>query len=191
MHFGTDFLRNCIAILVGVLVLAGMILFIGSIAFLGSRAAKAQEQDTRWAQRRFCAHYGWDGSCVRYRYERRRVHHYREPAPIRYYAAPRYDEERDDRGRCHDVRKAVGDQHLTVDGAKKAANDAWAGTVRFHLGESAMDLSNAREITYVCSRSSIKEAGSSITTLGQALTRCEISAQPCRPPKLPLEREER
>ena len=80
---------------------------------------------------------------------------------------------------CRDIRRAVGDQHLTVDGAKKAANDAWAGTVRFHLGEKFMDLSNARRIVYTCSRSSIKEGG--VTTLGQSLTRCEIEAQPCHP----------
>ena len=80
---------------------------------------------------------------------------------------------------CRDIRRAVGDQHLTVDGAKKAANDAWAGTVRFHLGEKFMDLSNARHIVYTCSRSSIKEGG--VTTLGQSLTRCEIEAQPCHP----------
>ena len=80
---------------------------------------------------------------------------------------------------CRDIRRAVGDQHLTVDGAKKAANDAWAGTVRFHLGEKYMDLSNARRIVYTCSRSSIKEGG--VTTLGQSLTRCEIEAQPCHP----------
>ena len=73
----------------------------------------------------------------------------------------------------------MGDQHLTVDGAKKAANDSWAGTVRFHLGEKYMDLSNARHIVYTCSRSSIKEGG--VTTLGQTLTRCEIEAQPCHP----------
>ena len=82
-------------------------------------------------------------------------------------------------GVCRDIRRAVGDQHLTVDGAKKAANDAWAGTVRFHLGEKYMDLSNARHIVYTCSRSSIKEGG--VTTLGQSLTRCEIEAQPCHP----------
>ena len=57
------------------------------------------------------------------------------------------------------MRRAVGDQHLTVEGAKKAANDAWAGTVRFHLGEKFMDLNNARNIVYTCSRSSIKEGG--------------------------------
>ena len=82
-------------------------------------------------------------------------------------------------GVCRDIRRAVGDQHLTVDGAKKAANDAWAGTVRFHLGEKWMSLENARDIIYTCSRSSIKEGG--VTTLGQSLTRCEIEAQPCHP----------
>jgi hypothetical protein len=82
---------------------------------------------------------------------------------------------------CRDMRRAVGDQHLTVEGAKKAANDAWAGTVRFHLGEKFMDLTNARNIVYTCSRSSIKEGG--VTTLGQSLTRCEIEAQPCHPPR--------
>ena len=80
---------------------------------------------------------------------------------------------------CREIRRAVGDQHLTVDGAKKAANDAWAGAVRFHLGEKYMDLSNARHIVYTCSRSSIKEGG--VTTLGQSLTRCEVEAQPCHP----------
>ena len=80
---------------------------------------------------------------------------------------------------CRDIKRAVGDQHLSVDGAKKAANDSWAGTVRFHLGEKFMDLNNAKHIVYTCSRSSIKEGG--VTTLGQSLTRCEIEAQPCHP----------
>ena len=84
-------------------------------------------------------------------------------------------------GLCREVRRAVGDQHLTQDGAKKAANDAWAGTVRFHLGEKFMDLANARHVVYTCSRSSIKEGG--VTTLGQTLTRCEIEAVPCHPPR--------
>ena len=66
-----------------------------------------------------------------------------------------------------------------MDGAKKAANDAWAGTVRFHLGEKYMDLGNAKHLVYTCSRSSIKEGG--VTTLGQTLNRCEIEATPCRP----------
>jgi len=56
-----------------------------------------------------------------------------------------------------------------------------AGTVRFHLGEKFMDLANARNIVYTCSRSSIKEGG--VTTLGQTLNRCEVEAQPCHPPR--------
>ena len=82
---------------------------------------------------------------------------------------------------CREIRRVVGDQHLTLDGAKKAANDAWAGAVRFHLGEKFMDLAHARQINYICSRSSIKEGG--VTTLGQTLTRCEIEARPCRAPR--------
>jgi tetratricopeptide (TPR) repeat protein/protocatechuate 3,4-dioxygenase beta subunit len=54
-----------------------------------------------------------------------------------------------------------------------------AATVRFHLGEKYMDLSNARRVVYTCSRSSIKEGG--VTTLGQTFTRCEIEALPCHP----------
>jgi hypothetical protein len=82
---------------------------------------------------------------------------------------------------CREMRRAVGDQHLTLDGAKKAANDSWAGTIRFHLGEKFMDLNNARHVNYTCSRSSIKEGG--VTTLGQTFTRCEVEAQPCHPPR--------
>jgi hypothetical protein len=103
----------------------------------------------------------------------------------RVYAYERREERREERlaeetaHACREIRRAVGDQHLTVDGAKKAANESWAGTVRFHLGEKFMDLSNARHIVYTCSRSSIKEGG--VTTLGQSLTRCEVEAQPCHP----------
>ncbi len=78
-----------------------------------------------------------------------------------------------------------------MDGAKKAANDAWAGAVRFHLGERYMDLSNARRITYTCSRSSIKEGGTSVTTLGQQFNRCELEAIPCAARREPEAREDR
>jgi hypothetical protein len=115
-----------------------------------------------------------DGQCYR---ARQYARHHRNPTRV--YSYVRREGEDEGGGGCRDVRRAVGDQHLTVDGAKKAANDAWAGTVRFHLGEKFMDLSNARHITYTCSRSSIKEGG--VTTLGQSLTRCEIEAQPCHP----------
>lgn len=124
-----------------------------------------------------------------YRYWRQeRVRNYRPPV---YAYERRYDEDEMAGRSCKDLRKAVGDQHITVDGAKKAANDAWAGTVRFHIGEKWMDLNNARHLVYTCSRSSIKEQGASVTTLGQALNRCELQAQPCAPLPEHERREER
>jgi len=117
-----------------------------------------------------------DGQCYR---PRQYARHHRNPTRVYSYVRRDGEDEGGVGAGCRDIRRAVGDQHLTVDGAKKAANDAWAGTVRFHLGEKFMDLSNARRIVYTCSRSSIKEGG--VTTLGQSLTRCEIEAQPCHP----------
>ncbi len=123
--------------------------------------------------------WGWRTYC-----NQSRTHCYRKWE--RQYAPRVYgynSDDEDDRSgrRCKDTRRAVGDQHLTVDGAKKAANDAWAALIRFHFGEKFIDLNNARHLVYVCSRSSIKEAGTSVTTLGAALTRCELAAQPCEP----------
>lgn len=147
--------------------------------------APAQSQDSgRWVSRfvgynsdgapRYVRLYCYrDGRCYRAR-------RYARPNsnPTRVYSYVRR-ETADDHGICREARRVVGDQHLTVDGAKKAANDAWAGTIRFHLGEKFMDLANAKHIVYTCSRSSIKEGG--VTTLGQSLTRCEVEAQPCHP----------
>ena len=82
---------------------------------------------------------------------------------------------------CKNTQRTVGNQHLTIDGAKKAANDAWASLVRFRFGEVYMDLSNSNELYYTCSRSSISEGA--VTTLGQTLTRCEIEAMPCKAPR--------
>ncbi len=149
----------------------------------------AQAQEGRWAHRvvgynqdgtaRYARVYcRSDGTCYRHR-PRRHVRYYRTPTRVDSYERRAAVEE--DRGLCRDIRRAVGDQHLSVEGAKKAANDAWAGTVRFHMGEKYMDLGNAQHIVYTCSRSSIKEGG--VTTLGQSLNRCEIEAQPCRPPR--------
>ena len=120
----------------------------------------------------------WDGYCYRPgQYAQARQQH----RGTRVYSYVQRESSTEEYGLCREMRRAVGDQHLTVDGAKKAANDAWAGTVRFHLGEKFMDLANAKQIVYTCSRSSIKEGG--VTTLGQSLSRCEIEAQPCRPHK--------
>jgi hypothetical protein len=154
--------------------------------------AKAEDYRCSYVQRSYPAWDSWAGAVVtRWRYERRcyrnHTHYLPEREPTRVYGYARRDDNRDDRGGdCKPVRRIVGQQHLTLDGAKKEANDAWAGAVRFHHGEKYLDLANARRVTYTCSRSSIKEG--SVTTLGQTFTRCEVEATPCHPPR---DREER
>jgi hypothetical protein len=176
--------------------LVGAVLFVFGI--LIARTAKAEGDDSRWVYRtvrqQYVAYDHWTGHYVhRYRYVRQRIRNHAyylpEREPTRVYGYARRDDDRDDRGGdCKPVRRMVGQQALSVDGAKKEANEAWAAAVRFHHGEKYLDLANARRITYSCSRSSIKEAGTSVTTLGQSFTRCEIEATPCRPQR---DREER
>ena len=171
------------------------------VALVSLVPMQAQSQESGWLKReigygrysedgyyrrgdgRYCRE---DGRCYRAYRPARRIRHYRDRDRddrdgTRVYGYSRRDWGANEEVTCRDTRRAVGDQHLSVDGAKKAANDAWAGTVRFHLGEKYMDLSNARQVTYTCSRSSIKEGG--VTTLGQTLTRCEVEAQPCHAPR--------
>lgn len=148
---------------------------------------QAQSEDGRWVSRfigynsegtpryaRFYCYY--DGRCVRGR------RYVRQHSGTRVYSYVQRESDEDRGPGCREIRRAVGDQHLTVDGAKKAANDAWAATIRFHLGEKYMELANAKRVVYTCSRSSIKEGG--VTTLGQSLNRCEIEAQPCHPQRV-------
>jgi hypothetical protein len=175
--------------------LVGAVLFVFGV--LIARQAKAEGDDSRWVYRtvrqQYVAYDHWTGHYVhRYRYVQQRVRNHAyylpEREPTRVYGYTRRDDDRDDRGQCREIRRSIGQQALSVDSAKKEANDMWSASVRFHLGERFMDLANARNVEYVCSRSSIKEAGASITTLGQAFTRCEISAVPCSPRR---DREER
>lgn len=165
--------------------IVGGLVGLGLVVALGlamSRLARAEGYRCSYVQRSYPAYDSWTGQVVtRYRYVRQcyRNHAYREPTRV--YSYVRREDDREDR--CKPVRRVVGQQALSVDGAKKEANEAWAASVRFHHGEKYLDLANARHVTYSCSRSSIKEAGTSVTTLGQAFTRCEIEAVPCRPPR--------
>jgi hypothetical protein len=179
-----------IVTLTGVLV-AGLVFFAcGALGLLLARQARAEEYRCSYVQRSYPAYDHWSGQVVtRYRYVRQcvRNHTYYLPErePTRVYGYTRRD---DDRGDCKPTIRVVGQQALSVDSAKKEANEAFAAMTRFHHGEKYLDLANARRVTYTCSRSSIKEAGTSVTTLGQSFTRCEIEATPCRPQR---DREER
>lgn len=150
------------------------------------------EDDGAWVQRivRACDWWG----CTRYtqwEQQRQRVRRFYDRSDsTRVYAYIRRDDEdrqerraelrRDERRGydCRDIKRVVGNQHLTISGAKGEADKAWIQAIRFYHGEVFMDMSHARGITYTCSRSSVGE------TLGQTFTRCEIEARPCKAPRL-------
>lgn len=127
----------------------------------------------------------WDGSCVRrhryqYHYQRQPEVYYRRPEVRGYvYRAPEYDREG---AGCLALVKAVGDERQSVDKAKEAASRAWAGHVRFHYGEKFIDESNAINVRYTCSRSSVNDTvlGKIQESAGITHTRCQIEARPCR-----------
>src|SRR4051812_45952455 len=66
--------------------------------------------------------------CVRRCVHWAEQHRYRLPDGESYSYLPRDIEleRRAERRDCRDIRRTVGDQHLTLEGAKKAANDAWS-----------------------------------------------------------------
>jgi hypothetical protein len=89
----------------------------------------------------------------------------------RYYAAPEYQmPERI----CAGKVRGLGTQWVGEAGALEAAKKDWLERVRYDLGESYLDLSNAEDFERRCGRTSIGE------TLGQVLYRCEIVARPCK-----------
>ena len=150
--------------------------------------ALAEGGDSWWIRGSLRSSCEYTQRCYRLRYDpwfdrwervrtvyRQPVRAYREA--ILHYRTPQHDH-RDDRRRCRDIFRTVGNQHLTVNGAKAEADKAWIQAIRFYYGEIFMSLEeNARDVKYTCSRSSVGE------TLGQVFNRCEIEAKPCKAEK--------
>ena len=136
--------------------------------------AQAQTEDSIWVRKTIRQQHRNEWAAERAA-ERRRYH-------ARVYSYVRREEEYDRGDRCRDTRRVVGDQGLSVALAQGQADKSWAADVRFHLGERFMDVSNAEDVTYECSRSSVGE------TLGQTFHRCQIAAKPCKSPKMDAKR---
>jgi len=82
---------------------------------------------------------------------------------------------------CKAPLQAVGDQALSEDTARTAAEKHWMANVRWRDGEKYMDFKNAKVERIECSRSSVPPTNGIV---GQVLPnehRCEIVARPCRP----------
>ena len=115
---------------------------------------------------------------------------YRAPAPQRYavhtsrrpervYAYVRHERRAHHRHhrrswKCEDRVRGVGTQWIGTDGALNAARKDWMERVRYDFGEVYLDMTNARDEEFRCSRTSIGEVA------GQTFYRCEIWATPCK-----------
>jgi hypothetical protein len=95
-------------------------------------------------------------------YDRERVRGYRSV------------EEDDDLRICAAPVRGLGTQWVGPEGALEAAKKDWMERTRYDLGESYLDLKNAKDFVSRCGRVSIGEA------LGQSMMRCEIVARPCK-----------
>jgi hypothetical protein len=76
--------------------------------------------------------------------------------------------------RCESRLTVVGEQHVSVNGAKDEAKKAFSQTARWRYGERVMDVDHARDVKFECGRSSVG------SVVGQVFHRCELTARPCR-----------
>ena len=90
-------------------------------------------------------------------------------------------EKLDDESHCKPAIKAVGDQALSEDTARTAAEKHWMATTRWQAGERFMDFKNAKVIHIECSRSSVPVTNGVVGSVLPNEHRCEIIARPCRP----------
>ena len=117
-----------------------------------------------------CAKDFW-GNCAgaqhRWRHHHERRHHHRQHQQYQTHEGL-------DRGvACHARRRVVGEERTSKNKARRAADDAWMGAVRYDHGERFQDLNHARDVRHNCDPSSI---------LGRVRFRCVVEATPCRAP---------
>ena len=82
---------------------------------------------------------------------------------------------------CKAPLQAVGDQALSEDTARTAAEKHWMANVRWRDGEKYMDFNNAKVERIECSRSSVPVTNGVVGSVLPNEHRCEITARPCRP----------
>lgn len=111
----------------------------------------------------------------------RRSYHHHQPKPVHAHGhghghghLDRVDEYRVD-ARCRADFQAAGDQALTEQGARDAAEKAFQQEIRFAYGELWADPSHAQDKTFLCVKSSVG---------GGLFHRCRMRAKPCMPERL-------
>jgi hypothetical protein len=77
---------------------------------------------------------------------------------------------------CHPRRRVVGEERPSKSRARRAADDAWMGAVRYDHGERFQDLNHAKDVRHNCDPSSTS------SVLKRVHFRCVVEATPCRAP---------
>jgi hypothetical protein len=85
-----------------------------------------------------------------------------------------------DRGAfCHPRRRIVGIEATSKSRARRAADDAWMGAVRYDHGERFQDLNHAKDVRHNCDPST---PVSPAVVIKKTYFRCVVEATPCRAP---------
>jgi hypothetical protein len=77
---------------------------------------------------------------------------------------------------CQPRRRVVGEERKSEERAKKSAESAWMGAVRYDYGERYQDLSHAKDPRFNCDPSSVSRI------VKTPYYRCVVEATPCRAP---------
>ena len=88
----------------------------------------------------------------------------------------------DEPGTCRPSVSVVGDEARSKEAAELQARQHFMKTVRFHHGEKFIEIGNARDVFFQCSRSDFPITGGKIGALADAVShswRCSIKATPC------------
>jgi hypothetical protein len=146
--------------------------------------SKARATDFSWPRSSWEPAYSKSGHRIRVHNKKRRAQssyeRVRERERINAYRNTEYALSTDDEpdwkpvGECAYKIRGLGTQWIGEEGALDAAKKDWMEKVRYDLGESFLDLKNARAFVHRCGRVSIGE------TLGQVFYRCEMVARPCQ-----------
>jgi Ni/Co efflux regulator RcnB len=159
--------------------LAALVLF-ASFMMLSATANPASATDWDWSIE------GNSHHAARQKPRKKRTHTRRsydssyDRERVRGYRTREYELSTDDEpdwkpvGECAYKIRGLGTQWIGEEGALEAAKKDWMEKVRYDLGESFLDLKNARSFVHRCGRTSIGE------TMGQVMYRCEMVARPCQ-----------
>lgn len=135
--------------------------------------------DWGWADKAMSETHTRTRNVPRYRpagdHYRRSNHHHPKPPLHGHYDRDRDRDELRVDARCRQDFQAAGDQALTEQGARDAAEKAFQQEIRFAYGELWADPSHAQDKTFLCVKSSVG---------GGLFHRCRMRAKPCMPEKL-------